>query len=123
MTAEISQGSLGQCVSSFRVLLGVEYDITGAVFEDGVLVISDYSVGIVGTPLDIGFDIDSVSGSFRDGQSEVESDEGGNTSDTNDGSPCLVDSLEVVEWLAENLGLKGHDGDDGDDTGCDWESA
>ena len=103
MTSEISQGSLGQCVSSFRVLLGVEYNVTGTVFENGVLVVGDYGVGIVGTPLDIGFDIDSVSGSLGDGQSEVESDEGGNTSDTDDGSPCLVDSLEVVERLAEDL--------------------
>jgi len=68
-----------------------------------VLVVGDYCIGVIGTPLDIGLDIDGVSRSLGNGQSEVESDEGGNTSDTDDGSPCLVDSLEVVERFAEDL--------------------
>jgi hypothetical protein len=103
MSSEIGERSLGQCVSSLRVLLGVENDVAGTVFEDGVLVVGDHSVGVIGTPLDIGFDIDSVSGSLGDGQSEVESDEGGNTSDTDDSSPSLVDTLEMVERFAEDL--------------------
>lgn len=68
-----------------------------------MFVVGDYCVGVVGTPLDIGLDINRVSGSLGNGQSEVESNEGGNTTDTDDGSPCLVDSLEVVERLAEDL--------------------
>ena len=103
MSSEIGERGLGQCVSSFRVLLGSENDVAGTVFEDGVLVVGDYCVGVVGTPLNIGFDIDSVSGSLRNGQSEVEGDESGNTSDTEDSSPSLVDSLEMVERFAENL--------------------
>lgn len=88
-----------------------------------MLVIGHDRVGIVDTPLNIGFDVDSVSGGLGDGQSEVESDEGGYTSDTNDRSPCLVNTSEMVEGFTDDLRLEGSDGNDRDYGGRDWKSA
>jgi hypothetical protein len=71
MSSEVGKRSLRQSVSSLRVLPGVEGDIAGAIFEHGMLVVGDYGVGVGGTPVNIGFDIDSVSGSLGNSQSEV----------------------------------------------------
>jgi len=101
----------------------MEYNVAVVLFKHGMLVIGDDRVGIIDTPLNIGLDVDSVSGGLGDGQSEVESDEGGDTSNTDDGSPCLVDSSEVVEGFADDLGLEGSDGNDRDYGGRDWKSA
>jgi len=100
----------------------VEYYVAVVFLEHSVLVIGHDRVGIVDTPLNIGFDVDSVSGSLGDGQSEIESDEGGDTSNTDDRSPCLVDSSEMIEGFADDLGLEGSDGNDRDNGGRDWKS-
>lgn len=93
VTTEIGERSLGQGVSSFHILLCVKRDIAVVALVINILFVGDNSVGIIDTPLDIGFDIECVSGSLGDGQSEVESDEGGDTAQADDDSPCLIDSL------------------------------
>ena len=97
----------------------MKYHVVGVFLEHSVLVVGNDRIGVVDAPLNIGFDVDSISGSLGNGQSEVESDEGGNTTNTDDGSPCLVDASEVVEGFTDDLVLEGSDGDDGDYSGRD----
>jgi hypothetical protein len=92
-------------------------DVAVVVVEVDILLVGDYGIGVLCTPRNISLDINSVSGSLGNCQSEVESDEGGNTTDTDDDSPSLIDSCEVVESFTNDLGLESGDGNDGHDTG------
>ena len=59
-------------------------------------------------------DVDGVSGSLRDGQTEVERNDRGNTTDTDDSSPGLVDRFEVGNRVADDRVLESGERDDGD---------
>ena len=94
---------LGHRGSGFQFLLRLEHDIATVVVETLALVVRDHSVCVSDTSVNIGFDIDGVSGCFGNGQSEVESDECRDTSDTDDRSPSLIDSLQSIKGLANDL--------------------
>lgn len=73
--------------------------------------------GVLGALLDVGFDVDSVAGRLGDGETEVEGDKSGHAANTDDGTPSLIHTLEVVEAFREDLAPEAGNGDDGDDAG------
>lgn len=116
MSTEVGPRMLWHGGSCFQSLLGLEHEVTTVIVETLALVVRNHSVGVSDTPVNIGFDIDGVSGCFGDGQSEVESDESRDTADTDDGSPSLIDTLQSIDRFTDDLGLEGRDRDDCDDT-------
>lgn len=79
-------------------------------------------LSIGSTLFDITGDIKSVTGGFRNGKTEVKSADGGDTAETNQNSPHLVNGLDTLTSALRNvlgvdeLGLPGNNRNDRDNT-------
>lgn len=76
----------------------------------------EVSIDILGSLLDVSFDVHSESRSFGDSKTEVEGDSTGNTTETDQDSPAVVDVL-VVRIVVLNLVLESGDDDKCNDGG------
>ena len=72
---------------------------------------------VLNSPLHVPFDIESETRGLGDGKTEVESDNTGHASKTDEETPAVVDGFGRRGRLAEDLALVGVDDDERDEGG------
>lgn len=106
MPTEVSPGSLG------------DIDLVGddAVIGTGLDTLPG-TVDVLDSLLHVTFDIEGETGSFRDGETEVKSDTSGNTSETDEETPAVVDGDGVCGRLGQDGVLVGGNDNEGNEAG------
>ena len=105
MSPKVSPRSLGQ-FCTLVVVDGV----------DNVSAGGEVSVNVLRSLFDVALDIHGVTRGLRNGQTEVKCGSRGDTSESNDQTPALVDGLHVGKRLLLDRVLESRDNDDGNNT-------
>ena len=83
---------------------------------DNVRASGEIGVNVLRSLFNVALDVHGVTRGLRNSQTEVKCGGRGNTSESNDQAPALVNGLHVGERLLLDLVLEGRDDNDGNDT-------
>jgi len=87
--------------------LGCPHTLDSCVGVDVKLARGENIVDILASLLNIALDIHGETRCFRDGETEVESDDTRKTTKTDEKAPTVVHMLELIEIVVDNLIFEG----------------